>query len=160
VYERTGGRAYGSPYPGPIGAIITPQLRGINQGPVDAQTSSLPYASSLCGACYDVCPVRIDIPEVLVHLRARVVEHKHAARRPSGESAALRMLGWAFAGNRRLDVAERSAALGARVVARRGRIGRLRAPGLLGAWFRARDLKAPPRQSFRRWWDRNGRRTS
>jgi L-lactate dehydrogenase complex protein LldF len=160
VYERTGGRAYGSPYPGPIGAIITPQLRGINQGPVDAQTSSLPYASSLCGACFDVCPVRIDIPEVLVHLRARVVEHKHAAGRPSGESAALRMLGWTFADHRRLDRAERSAALGARLVGRRGRIGHIRAPGLLGAWFRARDLKAPPRQSFRRWWDRGGRGTS
>src|SRR5664279_1218329 len=74
VYERTGGQAYGSPYAGPIGAILTPQLRGIAFGRVDAQTASLPYASSLCGACVDVCPVRIDIPEVLVHLRAKVVE--------------------------------------------------------------------------------------
>ena len=74
VYERTGGRAYGSPYPGPIGAILTPQLRGINVHPVDDQTASLPYASSLCGACFEVCPVRIEIPEILVHLRATVVE--------------------------------------------------------------------------------------
>ncbi|HLY13456.1 MAG TPA: lactate utilization protein B, partial [Candidatus Limnocylindrales bacterium] len=58
VYERTGGRAYGSPYPGPIGAILTPQLRGISRHPVDEQTASLPYASSLCGACFEVCPVR------------------------------------------------------------------------------------------------------
>ena len=73
VYERTGGQAYGSVYPGPIGAILTPQLRGIAKHPVDKQTASLPYASSLCGACFDACPVRIDIPEVLVHLRGQVV---------------------------------------------------------------------------------------
>ena len=78
VYERTGGRAYGSPYPGPIGAIITPQLRGIARHPVDKQTASLPFASSLCGACFEVCPVRIDIPEVLVHLRGEVIRHSRA----------------------------------------------------------------------------------
>jgi L-lactate dehydrogenase complex protein LldF len=76
VYERTGGRAYGNVDPGPIGAVLTPQLRGINQHPVDAQTASLPFASSLCGACFDACPVRIDIPDLLVHLRAKVVDHK------------------------------------------------------------------------------------
>jgi L-lactate dehydrogenase complex protein LldF len=90
VYERTGGRAYGSVYPGPIGAVLTPQLRGINQHPVDAQTASLPYASSLCGACFDACPVRIDIPDLLVHLRAKVVDHKRATRRlPGGEQLAM-----------------------------------------------------------------------
>ena len=68
VYERTGGHAYGSVYPGPIGAILNPLLKGVG---VDEQTDSLPYASSLCGACFDACPVRIDIPEVLVHLRAQ-----------------------------------------------------------------------------------------
>ncbi len=156
VYERTGGRAYGSPYPGPIGAILTPQLRGVNQGPVDAQTSSLPFASSLCGACFEVCPVRIDIPEVLVHLRAKVVEHKHALP-PSGESASMGLLGWTFGGRRRLGLAERSAALAARLVGRRGMIGRVRAPGMIGQWFKKRDLKAPPPESFRRWWARVGR---
>ncbi len=63
VYSRTGGHAYGSVYPGPIGAILTPQLVGIENAP------SLPFASSLCGACYEVCPVKIDIPTVLLHLR-------------------------------------------------------------------------------------------
>ena len=58
VYERTGGHAYGSVYPGPIGAILTPLLTGIG-----ATTPSLPYASTLCGACYDACPVQINIPE-------------------------------------------------------------------------------------------------
>ncbi|MGH3265218.1 MAG: lactate utilization protein B, partial [Trebonia sp.] len=67
VYTRTGGHAYGSTYPGPIGAILTPMLSGMSQA------GSLPYASSLCGACYEVCPVKIDIPSILVHLRRRVV---------------------------------------------------------------------------------------
>src|SRR6266487_414253 len=65
VYERTGGHAYGSVYPGPIGAVLSPQLTGVEDN------ASLPYASSLCGACYDACPVKIDIPSLLVHLRAR-----------------------------------------------------------------------------------------
>ena len=159
VYERTGGRAYGSPYPGPIGAILTPQLRGINQGPVDAQTASLPYASSLCGACFEVCPVRIDIPEVLTHLRARVVEHKHApaaAEHRVGDDA-----------RPGLDVRRTAAAGPGGTVGCAGRLGSSgdgegsatsARPGMLGAWFKVRDLKAPPRQSFRRWWARSGRR--
>src|SRR6201999_3530371 len=86
VYERAGGHAYGSPYPGPIGAIISPQLRGPGS-PVDA---SLPFASSLCGACYEVCPVAINIPEVLVYLRAQ--SPKHRTER-AAFSVAARILG-------------------------------------------------------------------
>ena len=157
VYERTGGVAYGSPYPGPIGAILTPQLRGIARGPVDDQTASLPFASSLCGACFEVCPVRIDIPEVLVHLRAQVISQKGwRAKALSQEAALMATLGWALGGSRRLGMAERLAGLAGRVVGSSGRIGRLRAPGLAGAWFRARDLRAPARESFRRWWRRTG----
>ncbi|WP_333770040.1 lactate utilization protein B, partial [Streptomyces sp. IBSBF 2435] len=70
VYERAGGHAYGTPYPGPIGAILTPQLHGTTT-PLHA---SLPYASTLCGACYDVCPVAIDIPDILIHLRERITQ--------------------------------------------------------------------------------------
>src|SRR5207253_7817831 len=66
VYARTGGHAYGSVYPGPIGAILSPLLTGLHDEP---ENGSLPYASTLCGACYDVCPVMIDIPSILVHLR-------------------------------------------------------------------------------------------
>ena len=159
VYERTGGRAYGSPYAGPIGAILTPQMRGIAHHRVDAQTASLPYASSLCGACVDVCPVRIDFPEVLLHLRAKVVEqHGWRERTLSQEALFTGGLAALFAEPRRLDAAERAASMSARLVARRGRIGHLRLPGLLGAWFRARDLPAPPQRSFRRWWrERRGK---
>ena len=117
VYERTGGRAYGSPYPGPIGAILTPQLRGVNVHPVDAQTASLPYASSLCGACFDVCPVRIEIPEILVHLRATVVEQHGWRGRASEEAVLMAAAGWTFRGPARLSAAERVGGLGARVLA-------------------------------------------
>ncbi|MEA2621506.1 MAG: L-lactate dehydrogenase complex protein LldF [Chloroflexota bacterium] len=153
VYERTGGQAYGSPYPGPIGAILTPQLRGISQHPVDEQTASLPYASSLCGACFEVCPVRIDIPEVLVHLRGKAVHwKKESGAPPTGESLMLGTMGWAFKTPRRLGLAERAAAVGARVVGRKGRIRYALGPSIVTGWFGARDLKAPPRMSFRRWW--------
>src|ERR687883_415635 len=80
VYKRTGGHAYGSVYPGPIGAVLSPQLTGVAANP------SLPYASTLCGACFDACPVAIDIPSILVNLRSRVVEER---RLPSPESIAM-----------------------------------------------------------------------
>ena len=92
VYERTGGHAYGSVYPGPIGAVLSPQLTGIEDN------ASLPYASSLCGACYDVCPVKINIPELLVHLRARHVEEAGRAHRvPSAEAVAMAAASWVMA---------------------------------------------------------------
>jgi L-lactate dehydrogenase complex protein LldF len=157
VYERTGGRAYGSPYPGPIGAILTPQLRGIARHPVDAQTASLPYASSLCGACYEVCPVRIDIPEVLVHLRTQVVRQRGWRATTSEEGLMLGTLGAALGSPRRLGIAERAAGLAGRVVGRGGRIGKLPLPGLLGGWLGSRDLVVPAKVPFRRWWRERGR---
>jgi L-lactate dehydrogenase complex protein LldF len=145
VYERTGGRAYGSAYPGPIGAIVTPLLRGIAEHPVDAQTASLPFASSLCGACFDACPVRIDIPEVLVHLRAKVVEHQGGHW---GERAVMAAAAATFAKPGRLAAAER---VGGALLGRRRRL-RLRGPGWVKAWFGTRDMPPPARPSFRAWW--------
>jgi L-lactate dehydrogenase complex protein LldF len=127
VYERVGGHAYGSVYPGPIGAILTPQLRGI---PGDAD--ELPWASSLCGACADVCPVKIDIPRLLMHLRSRV----------GGSDPALRLMGWAMEGRRRFEVAQL------------GRVPGMRTGVGLGAWTKGRDLPPPPRETFRQWWRR------
>src|SRR5689334_19223307 len=71
VYQQVGGHAYGSVYPGPIGAVITPQLMGIQKA------AQLPYASSLCGACREVCPVKIDIPRLLLHLRSEITTHQN-----------------------------------------------------------------------------------
>jgi L-lactate dehydrogenase complex protein LldF len=163
VYERTGGHAYGSVYPGPIGAILTPMLRGVG---TDAATDSLPYASSLCGACYEVCPVAIDIPEVLVHLRSKVVD-AHRGRVPHGQDAAMGAAAWTLGSPRRLQFAERLTTLSGRLTSR---LARRRAPGgraVLGRlpwpaskWTDTRDLPAPPAESFRAWWARTdgGRR--
>lgn len=153
VYERTGGRAYGSVYPGPIGAILTPQLRGLWTGRTDRQTASLPYASTLCGACADVCPVRIDIPALLLELRAAVVESQPPRPR-AAEAVVMRGLGIAFAGPRRFAALERLAGALSRLIARRGVIGRLPLPFWLGAWLRDRDLVAPAIEPFRLAWRR------
>ena len=144
VYERAGGHAYGSPYPGPIGAILSPQLRGVTSE-IDA---SLPYASSLCGACYEVCPVAINIPEVLVELRARSVEQ----RQHPVERAVFRLSAYVLSSPRRLAAAQRAASAGRHFVGRSGRIRRLPPP--LSAWTDTRDAPAPPPESFRAWWSR------
>jgi L-lactate dehydrogenase complex protein LldF len=144
VYERTGGHAYGSVYPGPIGAVLSPQLTGIEDN------ASLPYASSLCGACYDVCPVKIDIPSMLVHLRARHVEESRAASRlPSAEAITMAAAAWVMASPGRFTAAQRAGRAG-RLLSRRGRISALPPP--LAAWTAARDAPVPPAQTFRQWW--------
>jgi L-lactate dehydrogenase complex protein LldF len=144
VYQRAGGHAYGSVYPGPIGAVLSPQLTGVADNP------DLPFASTLCGACYDVCPVAIDIPSMLVHLRARVVDDKRDQRRgPTPEAAAMSGVAWAMGGSGRWSWALRLGRAG-RALGRGGRIRRL--PGPLAAWTRSRDLPQPPRQTFRDWW--------
>lgn len=159
VYERAGGHAYGSVYPGPIGAILSPQLRG-TASEIDA---SLPYASSLCGACYEVCPVAIDIPEVLVHLRERVVQGgeftRHGARttlKPArghaAERAAMRAAGLVFARPGLLRA-------GQRLAARTRRAHPRTLPGPGRAWSATRDLPAVPKESFRDWWQRTQGRT-
>jgi L-lactate dehydrogenase complex protein LldF len=153
VYERAGGHAYGSAYPGPIGAILTPQLRGT----ADALDASLPYASSLCGACYDVCPVAIDIPSILVHLRERVAQGGEVvtagrrttikpARGHAAERAAMR------AALVTLDhpVAWRATQY---LAARTRRLHPRRLPTPAGrAWTDRRDLPQVPAGSFRDWW--------
>jgi L-lactate dehydrogenase complex protein LldF len=144
VYERTGGHAYGSVYPGPIGAVLSPQLTGVEDN------ASLPYASSLCGACYDACPVKIDIPSILVHLRARHVEEVRAARRlPSAEAITMAAAGWVMASPRRFAAAQRAGRAG-RLLGRHGTISSLPPP--LAAWTAARDMPVPPVQTFRQWW--------
>ncbi|HEY5050239.1 MAG TPA: LutB/LldF family L-lactate oxidation iron-sulfur protein [Acidothermaceae bacterium] len=151
IYERTGGNAYGSVYPGPIGAILSPQLTGMN-GHSDPN-SSLPFASTLCGACYSVCPVKIDIPSILVHLRARAVDHVRAQSTPNAELLSMKAVGWAMRSSRRFARAERVMRLGrllGRWPGKQGRITALPWPG--SAWTTSRDLPVPPKETFREWW--------
>ena len=139
VYTRVGGQAYESVYPGPIGAILTPQLRGLDQAP------TLPWASSLCGACYEVCPVKIDIPSVLIHLRARVVSEEK--RRAAPERLAMDAIGKVFASPKRYERAQRLARFG------RGPLGHVgEAVPLLSGWTAMRELPEFPDQTFRDWW--------
>lgn len=148
VYERTGGHAYSSVYPGPIGSILTPQLTALESH------TSLPYASTLCGACYDACPVKIDIPKVLVHLRGKVVRKAQdqggLRHRANPEAVAMQTTARIFASPKRYEQAQKLARISQAPFVRDGMIRNL--PGYLQGWSAVRDLRAVPKQSFRDWW--------
>jgi L-lactate dehydrogenase complex protein LldF len=153
VYERAGGHAYGSVYPGPIGAVLTPQLTGMHgHGDVN---STLPYASSLCGACFDACPVKIDIPTMLVELRGRAVDNDRDKPVPGGWDAAMKTAAWVMSDEKRFATAELGLKAGRLIAGKKGRISRLPFP--LSAWTGSRDLPAPPKETFRTWWKKNKR---
>jgi L-lactate dehydrogenase complex protein LldF len=147
VYRQTGGHAYGSVYGGPIGAILTPQLQHMEHA------QSLPFASSLCGACYEVCPVKINIPEVLIELRARVVnqERRQAARFFDPMYLGMRVANWFFTDSRRFRFAQKCGRTGLGFFT--GKDGWIHSlPSLGGRWTMTRDLRGLPRQTFRDWW--------
>ena len=130
VYRQTGGHAYGSVYAGPIGAILTPQLAMMERG------QSLPYASSLCGACFEVCPVKINIPEILIHLRGRVVTGRSKALHAfHPEAVIMRAMQWIFSNSTRFSLAQRVGRIAQKPWIRRsGWIEKL--PSVLGGWTR------------------------
>ena len=147
VYRQTGGHAYSSMYAGPIGAILTPQLYHLERG------SSLPYASSLCGACYEVCPVKINIPEVLIHLRGQVVarEQETVSGTLGAWNLGMQAAAKIFASGDRLALAQHLGRIGQKpFVGKDGFIDHL--PMMLGGWTQSRDAEALPPQSFRQWW--------
>jgi L-lactate dehydrogenase complex protein LldF len=157
VYQKVGGHAYGSVYPGPIGIVLTPQLRGL----ATSLDRSLPFACTLCAACADVCPVKIPLPDLIVRQRHKVAVAKAADARPHLETAAMAAAGWVFARGWRLALAGRMVGLAGRVLDQAGglfgwrrTIGPLPWPASL--WSRSRDLPRPPRQSFRAWLARSG----
>jgi L-lactate dehydrogenase complex protein LldF len=141
VYQALGGHAYGSVYPGPVGAVLTPALRGLGV------FGELPHASSLCGACREVCPVRIDIPRMLLALRARTVEE---VGQPAWISTGLWWYTQLATRPRLFAFAGAMAARVTRLVAKDGWVRRL--PGPLGRWTRRRDFPAMPARSFQEAW--------
>jgi L-lactate dehydrogenase complex protein LldF len=147
VYRQTGGHAYGSVYPGPIGAILTPQLMQMNYA------QSLPYASSLCGACYEVCPVKINIPEVLLELRSQVVnqERGKAAKFFDPMYLGLRAANLIFSRAWLFHAAQYLGRMGLKLfTGKDGWIHRL--PSIGGEWTQTRDLRGLPKQPFHSWW--------
>lgn len=146
VYRRVGGWAYGWVYPGPIGSILTPHLVGFDQA------GKLPFASSLCGACGEVCPVKIDIPHQLVHLRHRAVNTKSPVRSPL-ERLIWNAWSWAMGGPLRYRLTMGFVRIGVRLA----KFLPFH-PAQLGAWTRGRDLPLVPPTTFRSWWRRYGKR--
>jgi L-lactate dehydrogenase complex protein LldF len=141
VYRRIGGHAYGSTYPGPIGILLTAMIEG------QPAAGELAHASSLCGACAEACPVRIDIPRMLIELRRQGVERRTAG---AGERLVFGLFAWLLRRPRLYRLAAPLARLAQRPFARGGRIRRL--PLFLGAWTRTRDLPAVAPQTFSERW--------
>lgn len=154
VYQQIGGHAYGAVYPGPIGAVITPQLVGLKK------TSQLPYASSLCGACREVCPVKIDIPELLLHLRHEIADGGITQKPPKRkviEELAFKMYSFSWMNVTLYKLGNRVARIGQMPFLKNGRIGKvsnflsqLLPP--LGAWTAYRDAPAMAPKTFREIW--------
>jgi len=148
VYRKIGGHSFPWVYSGPIGAIITPQFLGIEREP------SLPFASSLCGACAEVCPVKIDIPKVLLDLRAEAKQNEERKGVNRLERLAFKIWAWVMCHPRIYEMA----AMAAAGVAPAGNGKWLRsAPALMNlppvrAWLSQRDLPPAPAASFRELW--------
>ncbi|NLF65968.1 MAG: iron-sulfur cluster-binding protein [Chloroflexi bacterium] len=140
VYREAGGHAYASPYSGPIGAVITPLLFGVENYP------ALPHASTLCGACQDVCPVRIDLPRMLLELRAEEVRHGLAS---TTESLLEKGAAFVLAHERLLRLGRGALALGQKPLVRNGQI---RLPAALNP-ARERDLPSFAPRSFHQLWE-------
>lgn len=143
VYRQMGGHAYGWVYSGPIGAVLTPLYKGIDDWGEVAQ------ASSLCGACDEVCPVKIPIHEMLVGIRTETVKRK---KTNLAERLAMRCFGWMMGDARRYKLAQRAASVLSRPLTRNGRI--TGAPPPLSEWTKTRTLPALPKESFRDIWER------
>jgi L-lactate dehydrogenase complex protein LldF len=141
VFQRIGGHAYDSVYQGPIGAILTPQLLSAAVAPEH------PFASSLCGACREVCPVKIDIPHLLLRLRSQVRREVPSRGEARWERLGIRLWSWFFSSPRRYRLAGHLLRLGSILMIRRGRLRPAVPP--VSRWQKTRNLPSIPRKSFR-----------
>ena len=147
VYQKVGGHAYGWVYPGPIGAVVSPALVGLKQA------QDLPFASSLCGACREVCPVKINIPRMLLHQRHLLSESPDPAEKSATlfESLLARLFTSVMSKPALLTTARKLVRLLERPWARNGTIQRAPLPPA-SRWTHQRDLPALPQHSFRDLW--------
>ncbi len=141
IYRKIGGHSYGSVYPGPIGALITPMMQGLEKN------KDLPNASSLCGACYDACPVKINIPKHLINLRRDIV--KQQISHPV-ERFIYRTYAWMMYTPWRYKLASWGQKVTLRLAMRRGYVKKLPFPG--NGWTQVRDIPAPAKKTFRQVW--------
>jgi L-lactate dehydrogenase complex protein LldF len=141
IYRSIGGHAYGDTYPGPLGAVLTPGLKGLRDW------AELPGASTLCGACREVCPVRLDIPRMLLTLRAEAVQHQPP---PLSLRLGIKAFGWIAPRPGLYRAFTGLARWGLRRLARDGWVKR--APGLAAGWTQVRDLRAPAARTFQQQW--------
>lgn len=145
VFRVTGGHAYGTVYSGPFGAIVTPGLMGMDPW------WDLAHASTLCGACEEVCPVRIRIPDMLIELRRQAAEQ---GRLPAWLSRGVKRFAATVTEPPRWRRAKRWAHRLSSPISRSGWIGWLPGPGR--GWTNSRDFRRPARQSFLEWWRSRG----
>ena len=149
VYQTIGGHAYGSVYSGPVGSVLTPGLHGLHD------FADLPHASSLCGACREVCPVRIDIPRMLLKLREIGVQEGES---PLWVTLGMKALRWSAVEPPMFRGGGRLASWLSRKAAKDGWISKL--PGPLAPWTESRDFPAMAAESFRDRWKKRQRRKS
>ncbi|MFV2091462.1 MAG: LUD domain-containing protein, partial [Hyphomicrobiales bacterium] len=146
VYNAVGGHAYGWVYPGPIGAVLNPALIGLEK------TRHLPNASTFCGRCEDVCPMRIPLPKIMRHWREREFERQLS---PAGQRLGIRAWAWVA---QHQALYHRLTSLGMRMLKfAAGRRGRLARVPLAGGWTQTRDLPAPQGQTFQAAWRKQQR---
>jgi L-lactate dehydrogenase complex protein LldF len=141
VYRQTGGHAYGSTYSGPIGAVITPLLKG------DEEARDLPHASSLCGACSEACPVGIPLHDLLLKLRNRQVEEGLASR---PQRAAFKVFESTMRHPALYKISGKAGRAAQKPLLRDGSVRPV--PGPMSGWTGSRDLPPLAKKSFREFW--------
>ena len=148
VYGKIGGHAYGWVYPGPIGAIVSPTLVGLKEA------KDLPQASSLCGACREVCPIKINIPRMLLHLRHRLAESPKETENSTttGERQAAQAYSWLMSNPAALSAAAKAGRLAQKPFVSGGKINKRVPLPLVSRWTGGRDLPALPSRTFREIW--------
>ncbi|MDD7384721.1 MAG: LutB/LldF family L-lactate oxidation iron-sulfur protein [Actinomycetaceae bacterium] len=155
VYTHTSGHAYGSVYPGPMGIALTPQLaQAWDHNDPDSQ---MPFACSICHACADACPVKIPLPEIIIDNRKRYTDYNHGHHTiPTGWDIGMAAASKVMRDGKLFGEVINQGHMARPFAGAKQRFGFLPLP-VLSAWTRNRDVPAPPAETFRQWWEREGK---